>query len=287
MKIIQITDTHISHLGGTTNVNAERAIRFINALEPDFVIHTGDVTIMDPDEDRDRATAQEILAGIAAPWRALPGNHDVGEPGDSPFADRAVTSERVAAYRAHFGDDRFVERVGEWAVVGFNSELFGSGLPEEAEQWAWLEGLPELVGPHPVLVFTHKPVRAPSPELQNPHVAVGAESLPRLEELLARLDVRGYGSGHLHHYALTARDGAPVVSAPATAFTAGSSAGDEVTGPGLKQLGVVEYGIADGVVTPRFRAPADLVEADLLEIASVREALAAMGFDLAQIGVEA
>lgn len=279
MKLVQITDTHISHLGGSPSSNAERFVAFINAMEPDIVVHTGDVTILDPDEDRDRVVAKEILAGISAPLRVLPGNHDVGEPGDDPFGDRPVTSDRIAAFRAHFGIDRFVEVVDGWAVVGFNSELFDSGLPEEEEQWAWLESLPKQVGPRPVLVFTHKPVWAYAPEYQNTHLTVGPDSLPRLEAVLAQLDVRAFGSGHLHHYALTERDGAAVVSAPSTAFVHRGAVSADIVGPGLAQLGVVEYELGERVL-PSFRAPLDIVEPEFLEVEPARIALDAMGVTL-------
>lgn len=280
MRIIQISDTHISHLGGDTNANAERIVRFVNELSPDFVVHSGDVGILDPDEDRDRVAAQRILVGIEAPMRVLPGNHDVGEVGAHFTANRPVSSERLAAFRSRFGEDRFVEIVGGWAVIGLNSEIFESGLPEEQEQWAWIERLPELVGDRPALLFTHKPIRAPRPELQRPAVSVGAEALPRLEALLAALDIRAYGSGHLHHYALTEHEGVPVVSAPSTAFLARSSAGPELTGPGLVQLGIVEYVVDDEAARPCFRAPVDLVEKDLLQIDSVLSALASMGVEV-------
>lgn len=276
MKIVQISDTHISYLGGSTADNARRAVEFINELEPDFVIHSGDVTILDPDEDRDREAASEILSAIAAPYRVLPGNHDVGEPGEDPFGDRPVTSERVAAFRRHFGDDRFVELVGDWALVGVNSELFDSGLPEEAEQWEWIEGLPERIGARPALFFTHKPVWALAPELQNTHLSIGPDSLPRLESVLDRLDVRGFGSGHLHHYALTEHGGVPVVSAPSTAFVHRSVSTD-IVGPGLSQLGIVEYVLDDRSALPFFRAPVDLVESEFLDVAEARIALEAMG----------
>ena len=279
MKLVQITDTHISHLGGSPSTNAARFVEFINELEPDIVVHTGDVTILDPDVDQDRVAAKEILAGITAPLRVLPGNHDVGEPGDDPFGDRPVTSARVAAFRAHFGIDRFVELVDGWAVVGFNSELFDSGLPEEQEQWTWIESLPAQVGPHPVVVFTHKPVRAYAPEHQNTHLSIGPESLPRLEAVLAQFDVRAYGSGHLHHYALTERDGAAVVSAPSTAFVHRGAIAADIVGPGLAQLGVVEYELAERVL-PSFRAPLGIVEPEFLEVEPARIALDAMGITL-------
>ncbi|MFT4305693.1 MAG: metallophosphoesterase [Microbacterium sp.] len=277
MRIIQISDTHISHLGGSTAENAERIVEFVNALEPDLVVHTGDIVILDPDVDADRDAASAVLAGIAAPLRILPGNHDVGEPGDEPFGDRPVTSERVAAHRAHFGGDRFVAHVGDWSVVGVNSELFDSGLPEEDEQWEWLAGVPALVAGRPVVFFSHKPVWALTPQLQSTHLAIGPASLPRLEELLARIDVRAFGSGHLHHYALTWRGDVPVVSAPSTAFVHRGAVGSDTVGPGLIQLGVVEYVIEGASALPFFRAPHTLVEPEFLDVAQARLALDEMG----------
>lgn len=280
MRIIQISDTHISHLGGSTADNARRVVAYVNALQPDFVVHTGDVTILDPDEDRDRSAAKEILAAIAAPAYVLPGNHDVGEPGDEPFGDRPVTSARVAAFRAHFGEDRFVADVGEWAVVGVDSELFDSGLPEEAEQWDWIEELPARLGGRPVLFFTHKPVWALTPALQDTRLSVGPGALPRLEAVLARLNVRAFGSGHLHHYRLTWRDDVPVVSAPSTAFVHRGAVSEDVVGHGLVQLGVVEYELDGDVAMPYFRAPQGLVEPEFLDVEEARTALDAMGVTL-------
>ena len=92
MRIVQISDTHLSHRGGIGNRNFEELAAFINdQLRPDLVVHTGDVSILDPDSDADRAAARELLKLISAPLRVLPGNHDVGEPGDAPWG-RFATS---------------------------------------------------------------------------------------------------------------------------------------------------------------------------------------------------
>ncbi len=162
-------------------------------------------------------------------------------------------------------------------MIGFDSELFESGLPEEQEQWAWLEDLPQRLLGRPAIVFTHKPIHARTPQSQDPRLSVGPEALPRLTAVLDRLDVRALGSGHLHHFQLEERDGTPVVSAPSTAFIHRGPQIAQIAGPGLNQLGVVEYAIEEGVVRPRFRAPADLVEPEFLEVEDARRALDAMG----------
>ena len=42
------------------------------------------------------------------------------------------------AYLGVMGADRFVQDIGEWRLIGINSQLLGCGLPAEAEQHDWL-----------------------------------------------------------------------------------------------------------------------------------------------------
>lgn len=270
MKIVQITDTHLTRHGGTTNENLLRVATFLNdVVRPAAVVHTGDVIIMDPDQHEDRTAAKELLERIEAPLHVLPGNHDIGDS-SQPWL---VSSDRVAAHRDVFGPDRWVEIVGDVALVGLNSEILGTGLPEEAEQEAWLETLPELTGGRRSLVFHHKPLRNPDPASAHPMGVVPAAA-PRLRALLERIDVVAYGSGHLHRYLLERDGDAWSVSAPATAFTAGSAADY----PGLRQLGFVEYDVTAEAVTPIFRTVHTLVERDLRDLPEVERALTEAGF---------
>jgi hypothetical protein len=104
MRIVQISDTHLSHLGGIPTRNLQRLITFINEeLRPDLVVHSGDVLILDPDSAADRHAARDLLDQISAPLRVVPGNHDVGEPGDRPWGGLGVTSTRVTAFAGVFG----------------------------------------------------------------------------------------------------------------------------------------------------------------------------------------
>lgn len=266
MKIVQISDTHISQHGGTTNENFVKIAQLVNEqLRPDAIVHSGDVTIMDPDADADRASALDLLGTLTVPLHVLPGNHDIGDSAD-PWV---VTSDRVRAFTDAFGDDHWVHSVGDIALVGINSEILGVGLPEEDAQWEWLEALPELVGDRRALVFCHKALWSPSPEPQSHPMSIPPMAVPRLQGILDRIDVAVYGSGHLHRYLLEQHGEAWVVSAPSTAFTAGSSADF----PGLRQLGVVEYDVADGVVTPTYRTVPTLIERDSRELSEVARAV--------------
>ena len=49
MRIVQLSDTHISHLGGVPAANMSLLTSYINnELRPDLVVHTGDVVIANP-----------------------------------------------------------------------------------------------------------------------------------------------------------------------------------------------------------------------------------------------
>ena len=131
MRIVQISDTHLSHLGGVTTANLRQIAAWVNTtLAPDLIVNTGDIVAAAPDQPLDRDWARAVHGAFHAPVVYLPGNHDVGEPGPAPWKGLGVTADRVAAHRAVFGPDQFAVRDGDWLVAGFNSELLGSGLDE-------------------------------------------------------------------------------------------------------------------------------------------------------------
>ncbi len=104
MRIIQFSDTHISHLGGVGYANAERLVDYLNEVAaPDLAINTGDAVILDPDAADDRDAAIRIHERIQAPLRVLPGNHDVGECARDPWRGLGVTSERVQGLPLRLG----------------------------------------------------------------------------------------------------------------------------------------------------------------------------------------
>ena len=165
MRIIQFSDTHISHLGGVGHRNAERLAHYLNEVAaPDLAVNTGDVVILDPDAADDRDAAMRIHERIHAPLRVLPGNHDVGECAAEPWRGIGVSRQRVQDFRSAWGSGRFVlfgdaaRDAQEWVFVGINSELCSSGLPEEDEQWTWLEEVAAEAADRSVMLFRHKPL---------------------------------------------------------------------------------------------------------------------------------
>ena len=106
---------------------------------PDLVVHVGDLCLDATHHPEDLDFAREQLERLPAPWVSIPGNHDIGDNPGTGDPVHALTPERLQRWRDVIGPDRWVHDVGGWRLVGLNAQLFGSALPDEHEQWDWLE----------------------------------------------------------------------------------------------------------------------------------------------------
>lgn len=151
MRIAQITDSHVTAPGtlwkGRVDMAAklEAAVARLNAIGPDLVVHTGDVVEFGAPEEY--AVAAEILAGLKAPLRLIPGNHDA----------RAAMR---AAFPGAFGPGAFLH----WSESAAGLTLIGLDTIEEGRTAGRLcparaafaaEALARAEGP--ALVFLHHP----------------------------------------------------------------------------------------------------------------------------------
>ena len=99
MKIVQISDTHLTARGGRTQQNLDRIIDYVNnTARPDLIVHSGDIVIIHPDDADDRTHAHTLMQKFTAPVLVVPGNHDIGEPGAAPWKGIGVTDDRIAAF---------------------------------------------------------------------------------------------------------------------------------------------------------------------------------------------
>jgi 3',5'-cyclic AMP phosphodiesterase CpdA len=279
MRIVQFSDTHISHRGGIGRANTGLLIDYLNNVaRPDLVINSGDLVILDPDEAGDRDAAVRVHQRIEAPLRVIPGNHDVGECAADPWRGIGVSSERVRNFRSAWGSDRFAvfgdaaRDAAGWVFAGINSELCSSGLPEEEEQWAWLEEVAARAAGLSVLLFLHKPLIIDGGARDG--ITVSAASRDRILSTFSRVDLRVVASGHLHRYRYTANGGPTAVWAPSLAFS--PPADPELNwGPGT--AGIVEYTVHGDQVDTRFTVvPGIAGAADFYLLPEVKESMEAL-----------
>jgi 3',5'-cyclic AMP phosphodiesterase CpdA len=240
MRIIQITDTHLSRGKPHFADNWAPLARWIGEQRPDLVIHTGDVTVDGAEVEDDMAYAAGLLRELGVRWLAVPGNHDVG---DAAHPRQPINAKRLASWHQHFGADRWVEDVaqnaGGWRIVGLDAMVLGSGTPEEAAQDAWLDAVMAQAAGRPIAWFLHKPLFLNSPEEDDTgYWSVAPQPRARLMALVRRHHVKLVASGHLHKAHEVVGEGTRFVWAPASSFLVGDM---QPAMPGEKRLGAVLY----------------------------------------------
>jgi 3',5'-cyclic AMP phosphodiesterase CpdA len=244
---VVVSDSHLSARVADTGRNWSAALRYIEAAAPDLVIHVGDLC-MDATHDRqDLAYGRAQMDQVPAPWRAVPGNHDVGDaPSATIGPDEVVTAERMARWCSLIGPDHWAVDLGAWRLVGVNAQLFGTGLPAEEDQWEFLDDeLAGTIGPSPRrLLVVHKPVAASDTELAAaPHYRFVPS--PARERLWARVKdggVQAVLSGHVHQSRALQLDGVTQLWAPTTWAVLPDSMQRTI---GSKRCGLMELELRD------------------------------------------
>jgi 3',5'-cyclic AMP phosphodiesterase CpdA len=250
MRIVQISDTHLSREKPQFFDNWAPLAAWIADQHPDLVIHTGDVTVDGAGVEADLSFSAQLMGELGIRWRAVPGNHDVG---DTRHARQPVNAERLGAWQRHFGPDRWVEDVAEgaqhWRLVGFDALLMGSGEPEEDEQALWLEQVMAEAGQRRIVWFLHRPLFLEDPgEGDTGYWSLKPQPRAPLMTLVRRHRVALVASGHLHKARDFALEGTRYIWSPASSFLVGAGQPEM---PGEKRLGAVVYELDKATLTAR------------------------------------
>jgi hypothetical protein len=162
LHFVQISDTHLGFnkpanpdVAGTLNATIEK----MNALpqEPEFIIHTGDLSHSSKPEEFD--TLDQMLKS-AKPKQIffVPGEHDTSTDDGKQYMDRyGKQAKGLGWYSFNHKDVHF---------VGLSNVQILEGLGKlGAEQLAWLEGdLKGQPASRPVVVFAHIPLWSVYPD---------------------------------------------------------------------------------------------------------------------------
>jgi 3',5'-cyclic AMP phosphodiesterase CpdA len=260
LRMVQFSDTHLSRWDGPLRRNFRALTRYVNeTLQPDLVVHAGDSVLANPDAEEDYLAAKELLGLIDAPMLFIPGNHDVGEPYERTWW--TATSTRVARYRRHFGPVPWLKWFGEIGLVGLNSQVFGTGLPEEDEQWQWLAAIATSVANRPVVVFMHKSFWTGYCGSDGRQGAIDPADRERILSLLREARLLGVSCGDVHRYRKFWHDQLFELWGPSTAFLVHREETQKLP-TGLEQLGVVLFEFTGEQVKTTFLTTPGLEEVE-------------------------
>ncbi|HEU0223583.1 MAG TPA: metallophosphoesterase [Paracoccaceae bacterium] len=207
MRIAQITDSHLVGAGRLWKGQVDCATRLaeaverVNALAPDLVVHTGDLAENGEAPEYEEAAA--ILAGLEAPLRILPGNHDRRAPLAAAFSGQGWEGAPFLNFR--------LEAEG-LSVIGLDTVAEGLTEGRFGEVQAdWLRRA--LEGASPVLLFAHHPPCPMDLPFMDQYVFDGTERAASL--ISGRRDLLRIVVGHVHAAAERHWAGTIVAACPA------------------------------------------------------------------------
>lgn len=238
IRLVQISDTHLSARDAFFQDNFETLRAWLHANPPDLTINTGDISLDGAGTEADLVFARDQHARLPGRCLMLPGNHDVGDYavlGGSQPAD----AERMARWAGVIGADHFVEDIPGWRLIGLNTQILGSGLPEEAAQWDALDDAVAGAGGRALALFLHKPLC--QHRLSDTEVNYWPVLEPARGRILAAFGgtpPRFVASGHIHQYRDHGADGLRQLWAPPVSFIVGDAKQEAI---GNKLLGVLEH----------------------------------------------
>jgi 3',5'-cyclic AMP phosphodiesterase CpdA len=238
VEVALITDTHVAPQAAACNRNCQAAMAFIDAAGFDLAIHLGDITVDGAADFAQFDFAQALFAPYGTPIRFLPGNHDMGDNpgGEADAAHPTAGPRQLGAWRARFGEDRWLVKRDGWSLIGVNAQVLGLGDKEEQAQSTWLADVAARAS-GPVALFLHKPLFRDGPGDTHRHSRYAAlEARRQIMRLFEGKDLRLVASGHTHQWRRLRADRVEHVWAPSSAFVFPDSFQERI---GEKVVGMV------------------------------------------------
>lgn len=247
-RLVQISDIHLDHASGRHMDNWEVTLDWLAETRPDMVVVSGDVSFEDCDDVAGLDFARAQLDRIPAPWKVLPGNHDIGDNVMSG-GSKLVTDKRRDRWVERFGVDYWTFETPDWTFIGLNAQtLHSNGLACEREQSKWLlDTLAGIRKERQIALFIHKPLFMDSPsEVAFLKDCIDPVGRAFIYDAFRFHNLKMIASGHKHQYRAFLLDGIYYMWAPS------SSSINHL--PDVKMWGLREVGFIDYQFQPeRFR----------------------------------
>lgn len=212
-SFVQISDSHIGFdkaANADVTATCEAAINKINALpiEPDLIIHTGDLSHLSKPREFD--TLDQVLKSARAKQVFyVPGEHDVAVDDGRQFLERYGKGTKGAGW--HSFDHKGVHFVGLVNVVNLKSGGLGN---LGADQLKWLQDdLSGRASSTPIVVFAHIPLWAVYPQW-----GWGTQDSAQALSYLKRFGSVTVLNGHIHQIMQKVEGNVTFHTAMSTAF---------------------------------------------------------------------
>ncbi|SFA57211.1 Calcineurin-like phosphoesterase [Paracoccus halophilus] len=212
-KVSIVSDTHVNEredfsaspypANAEANPRARHVFAQINAVNPAFVIHLGDMINPVPELPSYVEAAQEfhnLAKELKAPLHMVPGNHDIGDKPVSWMPAGMVCGEYIALYRKHFGKDYFAIKHEDCHFIVINSPLINSGDPAEEEQRIWLEGYLAAHRGKRMFLFSHYPIYVSDPAEPESYDNIGQPGRGWLLGLIRDYKPEAVFTAHVHNF---------------------------------------------------------------------------------------
>jgi len=194
LKVVQISDTHISVDAPQRLIDLENCVNAINALDnaPDVVVHTGDIAHDALDEEYH--SARELLERLDAPYFVMPGNRDQRAKIQKTFSETRY--QLPSGPWIQYAVDEYPVRL--IMVDTISTESNKGKLCDE--RLANLEKLLIANTDKPTVLFLHHPPYE-AIGIPDPYQYEDWSDVEKLSKLLTRFNnIKGLYCGHVHRF---------------------------------------------------------------------------------------
>jgi 3',5'-cyclic AMP phosphodiesterase CpdA len=219
-RIALLADTHTNR--GTKDEQPlyhdrlERVIDSVNQSTVSLVLVAGDLT--ENGKEEEYADFKQQIKRFTAPVLVVPGNHDVGMKW-MPEKPDTVSTSNLSRYESQVGPSWYDKQVAGLRVIGLNSSLLGSGLPQAQQQWTWLEDTLKADTKSTTVVFMHYPPFRDYPdEPGGGYWNIEPKPRARLLADINQANVRAIFSGHTHQSLVNHYGTIPIVTGEPVSF---------------------------------------------------------------------
>jgi 3',5'-cyclic AMP phosphodiesterase CpdA len=114
-RVILVSDTHLAASAPRAQANWDAVLGYVRATGPDLVIHLGDLSQDGARGAADLRYGRAQLGRLPVPWRAVAGNHDVGDnPRPGAPEGSAVDGARHQRWLDIVGPGHWSVAIGGW-----------------------------------------------------------------------------------------------------------------------------------------------------------------------------